>query len=52
MERPIHDHGILVQADFELPTDNVVYLPKLKTSWLLISTNRVLVKLIWLVSIR
>ena len=32
MERPIHDHGILVQADFGLPTDNVVYLPKLKTS--------------------
>ena len=41
MERPIHGRDIPVQADFELPTDNVVYLPKLKTSWLLIYTNRV-----------
>ena len=32
MELPIHDRDILVQADSELPTDNVVYLPKLKTS--------------------
>ena len=32
MELPIHDRDTLVQADFELPTDNVVYLPKWKAS--------------------